>query len=101
MIDAEELYGVIADYTQVGFMQAIKAYEPAQDRVRLSEVRKWLKINLVNEKRFDALCDKGLIKPFRIGTGKNSPLYYSKKDIKQAMATANVLRIIAKQELET
>lgn len=100
MVNAEELYRVIADYTQVGFMQAVKAYEPTQDRIRKSEVRKWLKINLINEKKFDALCDKGLIRAFRTGTARNSPLCYSKKEIKQAMATAGLLRIIVRQELE-
>lgn len=42
-MDIQELNTVIADFVQVGYMQAVKAYEPPQDFVRVSEVKQWLK----------------------------------------------------------
>lgn len=99
MIEANDLFALIADYTQVGFMQAVKAYEPPQDRIRQTEAKRWLKLNLMDEKTFKKLCYAEKIKPFRIGTGRNSPLYYSKKEIMQAMATAKVSRLLLKQRI--
>ena len=35
----------------------------------------------------------------RKGTGRNSPLYYSKKEIKQALSMANIGWLLAKEEV--
>lgn len=48
LLTFEELTGLLADFTQIGFMEAVKAYEPAQDNIRRSEVKKWLKMMLVD-----------------------------------------------------
>ncbi len=86
----EELCRMMADFTQIGFMEAVKAYEPAQDRIRARDVRNWLKMMLVDEKRFDALVRCGKIRARRMGTGKNSPIYYSKKEIKEALVASRM-----------
>lgn len=87
-IDLNELNAVIADFVQVGFMEAVRAYEPAQDLVRASEVEDWLRMMKIDEKKFKSLCRRGIIQTVRKGTGRNSPLYYSKKEIKQALSMA-------------
>lgn len=94
LMSFEELKGIIADYTQIGFMEAVRAYEPAQDLIRQSAVEKWLKMMRVDLKKFVALSESGAIKARRIGKSKNSPLYYSKKEIMEAMKAANVSSIL-------
>lgn len=90
----QELNRIIADFVQVGFMEAVKAYEPSQDLVRKSEVRKWLKMMLISDVDFKRILASDLVKPIRMGDGRNSPLYYSKKDIKQALALIKVNNVI-------
>lgn len=98
-IPFQELNAIIADFVQIGYMEAIKAYEPSQDYIRLSEVKGWLKIMRIDKKRFDVLVERGIIKPARRGAGKNSPLYFSKKEIKQALAMSKVSKLIADDEI--
>lgn len=98
-IDLNELNAVIADFVQVGFMEAVKAYEPARDLVRASEVKEWLRMMHMEQKRFNTLCNQGVIRAVRKGTGRNSPLYYSKKEIKQAMSMANIGCLMTKEEI--
>lgn len=85
-LDFNDFRRAIEDFVQVGYMQAIKTYEPAQDRVRQSEIKKWLKLNLIDSKTFDKMIKAGVIRPFRIGRSLNSPLYFSKAEIKKAIA---------------
>lgn len=93
-ITLNELYDVVADFVQIGYMEAVRTYEPPQDSVRQSEVRKWLQMMCVDYKTFNALVHKGLINPHRSGTSANSPLVYSKKEIKQALATVKINRLM-------
>lgn len=93
-ISVQELNRIIADFVQVGFMQAVKAYEPSQDLVRKSEVKKWLKMMMISDVDFKRLLASDLVKPIRMGEGRNSPLYYSKKDIKQALSLMKVNNVI-------
>lgn len=81
-------------------MEAVKSYEPAQDLIRLREVKKWLKMMRIDLKRFNVLVESGIIKPLRKGTSRNSPLYYSKKEIKQALSLANVSGILTREKLK-
>lgn len=99
LLTFEELTGLLADFTQIGFMEAVKAYEPAQDNIRRSEVKKWLKMMLVDYSKFNALVNGGYIKPRRMGTGKNSPLCYSKKEIIEAIKTARLSSILTNKYL--
>lgn len=98
-MDIQELNGIISDFVQVGFMEAVKAYEPSKDLIRKSEVKGWLKMMLIDERIFNNLEEKGIIKAVRKGTGKNSPLYYSKKEIKQAMSLVKINRIVIKERI--
>ena len=42
-ISLSELGGIITDFVRVGYNCAVADYDPPQDRLRLSEVRRWLK----------------------------------------------------------
>lgn len=95
----EELGGIIADFVQIGYNKAVKDYDPPQDRLRLSEVKKWLKFRRIEFKTFQSLVDKGLIHSRRSGSAANSPLYYSKTEIQKALATMRLNRLIITNEL--
>lgn len=99
-MNIEDLQSIMIDSFQVGYMEAVKAYEPAQDLIRLSEVKKWLKMMKIDLKRFNTLVRKEVIKPIRKGESRNSPLYYSKKEIKQALSMANVSGMLAKEAIK-
>lgn len=94
-----ELGGIIADFVHVGYNLAIKDYDPPQDRLRQSEVKKWLKFRKIDFKTFQELEKQGLIHA-RKGDAVNSPLYYSKKEIHEAFATMRLNRLIITNELK-
>lgn len=85
----DELGRIISDYVQVGFCEAVKAYEPTQDEIRKSEVKRWLKFNKVSLKTFDTLVSRGLVKAKR-GSKVNSPFVYSKAEILKALAAVRI-----------
>lgn len=58
-IEFNELRDSIQKFVQVGFMEAVRAYEPSQDRLRQKDVKKWLKMMLIDYRTFKVLVDKG------------------------------------------
>lgn len=98
-MDIGDIQSIMIDSYQVGYMEAVKAYEPAQDLIRLRDVKKWLKMMQIDLKRFNILVSKELIKPIRKRESKNSPLYYSKAEIKQALSLANISSMMAKEKV--
>lgn len=99
-ISIEELGGIIADFVRVGYNCAVADYDPPQDMLRLSEVKKWLRHRHIEFKSFKALEEKGLIHSRRLGTAVNSPLVYSKTEIQKALSTMRVNRIVVKNKIE-
>ena len=99
MIDLTEIGSIISDFVHVGYNAAVADYDPPQDQLRLSEVKKWLKFRRIEFKVFQSLVDKGLIHSRRSGSAANSPLYYSKKEIQEAFATMRLNRLIITNEL--
>lgn len=97
-ISIAELGGIISDFVRVGYNSAIRDYEPAQDLLRKSEVKKWLKFRKIEYKQFQTLVEKGLIHA-RKGNSENSPLYYSKTEIQKALATMRLNQLIITNEL--
>ena len=89
-----EIGRMIAEYTEIGYMAAVKAYDPPQDRLRLSEVRKWLRANHIAYKDFQSLVKQGVVTPVHAGSAKNSPLFFSKKEIKQGFAAVCLHRCL-------
>lgn len=95
--DFNEMCEIMTDYMQVGFMEAMKAYEPVQDEVRLSKVKEWLRFMRFDTRKFNILVKQGAIKATRKGGGRNSPLYYSKADIKLAFANARLCGMVSRR----
>ena len=98
-ISIAELGGIISDFVRVGYNSAIKDYEPAQDQLRKSEVKKWLKFRKMDFKAFHELEKQGLIHA-RKGAAVNSPLYYSKAEIQKAFATMRVNKYFVNDRIE-
>ena len=98
MIDLTEIGGIIADFVRVGYNAAVADYDPPQDRLRLSDVKKWLKFRKIEFKTFQELEKQGLIHA-RKGAAANSPLFYSKAEIQKAFATMRLNRLMTTNEL--
>lgn len=97
-VDIGELGGIIADFVRVGYNSAVADYDPPQDRLRLSEVKKWLKFRHIEYKTFQSLVDRGLIHARR-GAAINSPLVYSKAEIQKALATMRVNNLFVNDKI--
>ncbi len=95
----EEIGGIIADFVRVGYNSAVADYDPPQDRLRQSEVEKWLKFRHVELKTFQTLVQKGLIHKRRSGSAVNSPLVYSKAEIQRALATMRLDRYFVNNKI--
>ena len=93
-----ELGGIIANFVRVGYNSAVADYDPPQDKLRLSEVKKWLKFRKVDFKTFQELEKQGLIHA-RKGGSVNSPLYYSKTEIQKAFATICLNRLFVNDKI--
>ena len=85
---AEDFTDMITGAYRVGFMEAMRAYEPSRDLIRANEVKSWLKMMHISQKKFEYLCDNEMIKTVRKGTGNNSPIYYSKSEIIRVLFTS-------------
>lgn len=97
-MDIIDIGGIIADFVRVGYNAAVKDYDPPQDKLRQSEVKKWLKFRKIEFKTFQELEKQGLIHA-RKGGAVNSPLYYSKAEIQGAFATMRLNRLMITNEL--
>lgn len=84
---------LMSEVWQVGYMEAVKAYEPVRDEIRKSDIAAWLEMMNVDKKVFRKLEKAGLISVHKLGKGKNSPLIYSKAEIKKALATKTASRL--------
>lgn len=100
MIDLTEIGSIISDFVRVGYNAAVADYDPPQDQLRLSEVKKWLKFRRIEFKVFQSLVDKGLIHSRRSGSAANSPLYYSKTEIQKALAIMRIDRLFINDKIE-
>lgn len=96
----EDLGGIIADFVRVGYNSAVADYDPPQDKLRLSEVKKWLKFRKIEFKTFQSLVDKGLIHARHSGSAVNSPLVYSKAEIQKALAIMRVDRLVINDKMK-
>ena len=98
-MDIIDIGGIVADFMHVGYNAAVKDYDPPQDKLRQSEVKKWPKFRKIDFKTFQELEKQGLIHA-RKGGAVNSPLYYSKAEIQGAFATMRLNRLIITNELK-
>ena len=96
-IAINELGGIIADFVRVGYNSAVA--DPPQDKLRLSEVKKWIKFRRLEFSTFQELEKQGLIHA-RKGDAVNSPLYYSKAEIQKAFATMRLNRLFVNDKIK-
>lgn len=99
-IAINELGGIIADFVRVGYNSAVADYDPPQDKLRLSEVKKWIKFRRLEFSTFQELEKQGLIHA-RKGDAVNSPLYYSKAEIQKAFATMRLNRFFVNDKISS
>lgn len=99
-IAINELGGIIADFVRVGYNSAVADYDPPQDKLRLSEVKKWIKFRRLEFSTFQELENQGLIHA-RKGDAVNSPLYYSKAEIQKAFATMRLNRLFVNDKISS
>lgn len=78
----EDFSRMITDAYQVGFAEAVRMYEPVQDLIRAKDAKRWLRMMNASDKVLRE------VSPKRVGEAKNSPLYYSKAEIKKALLAA-------------
>lgn len=97
-MDIIDIGSIISDFVRVGYNAAVKDYDPPQDNLRQSDVKKWLKFRNIDFKTFKELEKQGLIHA-RKGGAANSPLYYSKVEIQKAFATMRLNRLMITNEL--
>lgn len=81
----DDIVSVVNKAVQIGYMQAVKAYEPTSDYIKKTELNAYLRLHTINKKNFDALVDNGYIVPRHKGKAQNSAIVYSKKEIQQAL----------------
>lgn len=93
-LDLYQLKNIMADMVQVGYMKAIKVYEPTKDNVSTRELVRWFKVLGIDPSYINKMESEGLIKGKRKGIGKNSPVCYSRLEIKQALATIDLNKYI-------
>lgn len=90
----DELSRLLTDYVQVGYAEAVRAYEPSRDLVRRAELLSWLKFIHADIDEFRRLEKRGDIRARRRGKADNSPLYYSVSEVKRAMALLRTYRTV-------
>ncbi len=86
----EQIGGMISAFIEIGRMQAVKAYEPTADMIRAAELETWCKATGTDWRKVRVLIGRGVIAKRRMGTGKNSPLVYSKEEVKREVAKAGI-----------
>lgn len=90
----------MADFVQIGYMTAVKAYEPTSDELRLKDIEKWCKATFTDYAKLKRLIDDGLVTPHRKGECRNSPLYFSKAEIKQAIVQGKLSQYLTDERIK-
>ena len=85
-----DIQSIVADSVQLGYMYAIKSFEPVADMIKECELNAWCLSVGVGKKTVAKLIKNGALKKQRTGTARNSPFVYSKSEIKQAMLSLSL-----------
>ena len=96
----EQIGEMMADFVQIGYMTAVRAYEPTSDELRIKDVEKWCRATFTDYEKLCRLIKAGVVTPHRRGESKNSPLLYSKAEIKQAIINARLSQYIVDDKVE-
>ena len=96
----EQIGQMMADFVQIGYMAAVRAYEPTSDELRMKDVEKWCRATFTDYGKLCRLIKAGVVAPHRKGEGRNSPMFYSKAEIKQAIINARLSLYITDEHIE-
>lgn len=88
-----DIQSIVADSVQLGYMYAIKSFEPVTDTIKECELNAWCLSVGIDKRIVVKLIKHGSLKKRRTGTARNSPFVYSKSDIKQAMLSLSLSNI--------
>lgn len=97
----DQLGAWMADFVQIGYMAAVKAYEPTSDELKAKDIEKWCKATFTDYGKLKKLIHAGYVKPHRKGECRNSPLYFSKAEIKQAIVQNRLSQYIIDEKLKS
>jgi predicted transcriptional regulator len=97
-MELTEVRRIIAEGVSLGYMMAVKAYDPAQDVLKRKDAETWIRSMGVKCK-LQVLIDKGMVTPIRKGKSRNSALYFSKEEIKKAIVAMSVDKIMIHEQL--
>lgn len=93
MLDYADIIKLVSDAVMQGYMLATRSLEPSLDKVRRPEAIAWLRMYGFKAGTLDSFIEQGLVKPHRMGPAKNSPIYFSKAELQQAIITKRVASI--------
>jgi len=93
-IPLSEIADLVQRYVQIGVVEALSIYEPVNDCVRKSDLQRWLKMAYVDPDLFNKLEKAGMIKAHKTSRSKNAPIFYSKREVKRAIAAHKVLSFV-------
>lgn len=92
-----DIQAVIADSVRLGYMKAVKAFEPTADIIRERELKSWCLANAIDIKTITKMIARGEIKKHRMGVCRNSPTGFSKAEIKQVIASLTLANLKARE----
>lgn len=90
----DQVVNMINRAVEIGIAANEARREPANDKLKQREVKKWLKANKIKQSVLDELVEAGQVKKRRMGPAKNSPIVYSKFEIIKALKTKEITNII-------
>lgn len=89
-----QLKRLLKEAAAAGAQQAIEAIAPTEEKLTKNEVMRWLRRLGRPGTDVEEMEKEGLIKGERSGSCSNSPIYYSRCDVQQAMQALNLFPII-------
>ena len=96
-ITLHDIQTIIADSVQLGYMKAVKAFEPTADIIREKDLKVWCLANAIDIKTITKMITRGDIKKHRMGTCRNSPIGFSKTEIKELLTSVTIANLKARE----
>lgn len=85
MLELFDLKNLLIDAAKLGAEAAEKRRSPDSDRMKQREVHRWLKSVGLRPSILKKWEDDNLVHSSRMGSGKNSPLVYSRLEIEAVL----------------
>lgn len=96
---------IVQKSMEAATLATVLALEPAGAYILESDVKRWLKYNILDDKgkedgntfsKFQSLVERSIIKGTRRGKSKKSHVYYNKAEIKKAFTEVQIEQCLAK-----